>query len=191
GFYKRLRVSLESRTAEDPKARADLAMAHHRMATLSGRLGSPEDAWVAFREAIALREDLVRDESTVVRHRRDLADSYDEYAWLLFGAGKSAEGVQAYRRAIELLEPLARGTPRGDAKVGLARVLHRLGYQQSNVARFDEALEAFRKELDIQQELARDHPEVPEYRTRLAVTLRHIGGCHSLSGRPVEALEAY
>jgi serine/threonine-protein kinase len=191
GFYKRLRASLEGRTAEAPTARADLAMTYHRMATLSGRLGSPEDAWEAFRKAIALREELLRDEATVVRHRRDLADSYAEYAWLLFGAGKSAEGVQAYRRAIELLEPLARGTPGGDAKAGLALVLHRFGGQQSAVGRVDEALEAFGREFVIRKELARDHPEVPEYRHTLAVALRLVGDCHSLSGRPVEALEAY
>ena len=56
GFYKRLRASLEERTVEDPKTRADLAMAYHRMATISGRLGAHDEAREAFRVAIALRE---------------------------------------------------------------------------------------------------------------------------------------
>src|SRR5262249_18364339 len=88
GFYKRLRASLEERAVEDPKTRADLAVAYHRMATISDRLGAHDEARAAFHRAIALRESLVRDEPGVVQHRLDLAGSYGECGRTLCGTGR-------------------------------------------------------------------------------------------------------
>src|SRR5262249_9267047 len=144
GFYKRLRASLEERTVEDPKTRADLAMAYHRMATISGRLGAHDEARNAFRRAIELREGLVGDEPRDVQHRRDLADSYAESGRSLCDTGRSTEGLGAYRRAIELWEQLTRESPGPDASVGLARTLYSwLGFCHIHAQRWDEALKVF------------------------------------------------
>jgi tetratricopeptide (TPR) repeat protein len=191
GFYKRLRASLEGRTVEGPKARAELAMTYHRMATISGRLSAHDEAREAFRAAIALREGLVRDEPGVVEHVRDLAGSYTESGVSLCNMGRSTEGLEAYRRAIELWEQLAHESSGTDGAVGLSRTLHHLGYYHIQARRTDEALKAFRRALEIREKLTRDHPEVPKYRAGLATTLRIMGGCYSLSGRPAEALEIY
>src|SRR5262249_38789926 len=78
-FYQRLRASLAERAVEDTKTRADLAMANDRMATISNRLGAHDEVREAFRKAIALREDLMRDQPALVQHRRDLAGSYTEF----------------------------------------------------------------------------------------------------------------
>jgi serine/threonine-protein kinase len=191
GFYKRLRASLEERTVEGPKARADLGMAYHRMASVSDRLGAHDEARQAFRAAIALRGGLVRDQPAVVQHRRDLADSYAESGRSLCDTGRSTEGLGAYRRAIELWEQLARESPGTDAAIGLSRTFHSLGYCHVHAGRTDEALRVFRRALEIRERLTRDHPEVPQYRVDLAATLRIMGGCYSLSDRSAEAIEAY
>src|SRR5262249_42884262 len=102
GFYKRLRESLEEHAVDDPKTRADLAMAYHRMAAISGRLGAHDEARQAFRATISLREGLVRDEPGVVEHVRNLAGGYAESGRALCNTGRSTEGLGAYRRAIEL-----------------------------------------------------------------------------------------
>jgi serine/threonine-protein kinase len=191
GFYKRLRASLEERTVEGPKARADLGMAYHRMAILSGRLGAHDEAREAFRAAIVLREGLLRDDPGAVERQRDLADSYAESGKSLCDTRRSTEGLEAYRRAIELWEQLARKSPGTDAAVGLARTLYFLGYCHISGGQLDEALRVFQRALEIRERLTRDHPEVPQYRVDLAATLRIVGGCHSLSGRSALALEAY
>jgi serine/threonine-protein kinase len=190
GFYKRLRASLEERAVEDPKTRGDLAMAYHRMAAISDRLGAHDEARNAFRRAIELREGLVRDEPRDVQHRRDLADSYAESGRSLCDTGRSTEGLGAYRRAIELWEQLTRESPGPDASVGLARTLNSLGFCHIHAQRWDEALKVFGRALEIRERLTRDHPEVPRYRVDLAATLRIIGGRYYYSGRPAEALEA-
>jgi serine/threonine-protein kinase len=191
GFYKRLRSSLEGRSLEVPNARADLAMAYQRMATLSRRLGAFDDAQDAFRRAIAFGEALVVDEPTVVRHRRDLAASHAESGSLLFEIGRNDEGLRAYRRAISLWKQLARESPGPDGAVGLARTFHSLGYCYTHAGRLEQALEVFGQALAIRETLARDHPDAPQYRVDLAATLRIMGGCYSLAGRPREGVEAY
>jgi tetratricopeptide (TPR) repeat protein len=191
GFYKRLRASLEERAAEDPRTRADLAMAYHRMATISGRLGAHDEAREAFREAIALREGLVRDEPGVVEHVRDLADSHAESGKSLCDTGRNTEGLTAYGRAIECWEQLARKSSGDVAAVGLSRTLYSLGYSHTHARHLDEALSVFRRAHEIRERLARDHPEIPQYREDLAATLRIMGGCYSLLGKTAEAMEAY
>jgi serine/threonine-protein kinase len=191
GFYKRLRASLEERAVEDPKTRADLAMAYHRMAAISDRLGARDEARAAFHRAIALWEGLVRVEPSVFQHRRDLAVSYAESGRNLFGTGRSTEGLEAYRLAIALWEQLTRETPGPEASVGLARTLYSLGYRHTHADRPDQALEVFRKALEIRERLTRDYPDVSQHRADLAATLRIMGGCFSLLGRETEALEAY
>jgi serine/threonine-protein kinase len=191
GFYKRLRASLESRTVEGPKARSELAMAYQRMATISDRLSAHDEAREAFRAAIALREGLVRDEPGVVQHLRDLAGSYTESGVSLCNMGRSTDGLEAYRRAIELWEQLAHESHGTVGAVGLSRTLHHLGYYHVRARRRDEALKVFRRAIEIREKLTRDHPAVPQYRADLAATLRIMGGCYSLSGRRAEALEIY
>jgi serine/threonine-protein kinase len=191
GFYKRLRASLEKRAMEDAKTRADLAMAYHRMATISGRLGAHDEAREAFGRAIALRARLVRDEPRVVQHVRDLASSYAESGGSLCGAGRSAEGLDAYGTAVALWERLTREYPGLDASASLGRTLNALGHWLVDAGSVDQALEVYRRAHEIWGKLAREHPEVPQYRAELAATLRKIGGCHALSGRSNEALEAY
>jgi serine/threonine-protein kinase len=191
GFYKRLRSSLEGRKVEGPKARADLGMAYHRMAIISGRLGALDDAREAFCAAIGLRESLVRDEPGAMEHLRDLAGSYAEFGKSLCDTGRSTEGLGAYGRAIALWEQVIRESPGTDASVGLARTLCSLGYSHIPTGRLDEALQVFRQALEIREKLTRDHPEVPQFRADLAATLRIMGGCHSLASRSAEALGAY
>jgi serine/threonine-protein kinase len=191
GFYKRLRASLEERAVEDPKARGDLAMAYHRMAAISDRLGAHDEARNAFRRAIELREGLARDEPRDVQHRRDRADSYAKFGRSLCDTGRTTEGLGAYRRAIELWEQLTRDSPGPDASVGLARTLYSLGFSHIHAQHRDEALKAFERALEIRERLTRDHPEVPQYRVDLAATLRIIGGRYHYSGRQAEALEAF
>jgi serine/threonine-protein kinase len=191
GFYKRLRASLEERAVEGPKTRGDLAMAYHRMAAISGRLGAHDEARNAFRRAIELREGLVRDEPRDDQRRRDLADSYAESGRSLCKTGRSTEALGAYRRAIELWEQLTRESPGTNASVGLARTLYLLGFCHIHAQRRDEALKVFGRALEIRERLTHDHPEVPQYRVDLAHTLRIIGGRYFYSGRPAESLEAF
>jgi serine/threonine-protein kinase len=190
-FYKRLRASLEGRTVEGPKARADLGMAYHRMAILSERLGAHDEAREAFGKAISLRERLVRDEPDVAKHTRDLAGSYAESGASLCNGGRYAQGVTAYRRAIELCEKQARATSGADAAVALSRTLHALGRCHTRAGRMDEALKEYGRALEIRETLTRDHPEVPQYRADLAATLRLMAGVYSMSGRDAEAQQAY
>jgi serine/threonine-protein kinase len=191
GFYKRLRASLEGHTVDAPKARTELAMAYHRMASISGRLGAHDEARNAFRRAVELREGLVRDEPRDVQHRRDLADSYAESGRSLCDNGRSTEGLEAFRRAIEIWEQLTRESPGPAAPDGLARTLDSLGYCHIHARRWDEALKVFGRALEFRERLTRDYPEVPRYRVDLAATLRIIAGRYFYSGRPAEALEAF
>jgi tetratricopeptide (TPR) repeat protein len=191
GFYKRLQASLENRTVDDSKSRANLATTYHRMATVSEQLGQLDEARAAYRKAIDLGESLVHDEPTVVPFRSGLAESYADFGDLLCGAGQRALGLEAFRRAIGLWEEIARSTQGVDAQAGLARTLASLGYRHLHANQIRQALEAFGRVYAIHEKLAHDHPDVPQHRADLAETLRIIGGCHAIASRPDAALEAF
>jgi serine/threonine-protein kinase len=113
-FYERLRTSLEGET--DRASRASLAEALFDAGDLYGKVDAPQRALEAHREALALREGLLRERPGDPEERRDVGRSHLAVASVLGSLVRVAEARAEVRRARDVLGPLARERP-GDGGV--------------------------------------------------------------------------
>jgi tetratricopeptide (TPR) repeat protein len=109
---------------------------------------------------------------------------------LLYYLGHDADGEQAARRGVETLESLLKSVGNGPGTGlyrealadGLTELAHTLGtagvwnsLSFGGLNRPDEAEAADRRAVEIWEKLAADFPAVPEYRHRLARSIRGLG----------------
>ena len=102
--------------------------------------GELEQAEVAYRRAMQLLEDLVKEFPTVPRHREALARAYNSLALIEKDEGRLADAETHLRLELPLVDRLASDFPdRPEHSRELARTLMNLGNVMSNLNHRDEA----------------------------------------------------
>jgi serine/threonine-protein kinase len=193
--YRRAQDLYGSLVADFPRApeyRSQLAKCHSNLGTLLSNI-RPEEAGVAFGEALAVQKQLVAEFPGTPEYRISLAATYNDLGLLLRDIRGPKEAKAAYDDALALLKQLADEFPT------VTQYRRRLAASQDNRAtllndmgRPEEAEAAYRDALAIRRGLVADSPPVPQQRLELARTLRHLGIVLFRSlRRPKEAEAAY
>jgi serine/threonine-protein kinase len=130
--------------------------------------------------------------STDLAVRREKGQAYHHMGDILRKLGRQDEAEKAYRRAIELLDHLAREAPReGRYRHELAHAHNRLGIVLAATGRRVEAEAEYERALDLQEPLAAWDPRRAEYRHYLAKTYKNRADLLESSGRHKEAEASY
>jgi serine/threonine protein kinase/tetratricopeptide (TPR) repeat protein len=187
--------ALRRAIALDPR----LSQAHYQLGNAYTNIGHHEEAIASIREALRLDPSNAGAHSALGRAYWYGNGQFDEgivelehavrlnpeagYAWLQLSllyslTGRSEEGEQAARRAVELQERTVSGTE-GLQVVGAHS---RLGYALYRQGRFDEAIEAFERELAFLA--SSDHA----LRQRMTIEVQQkLGAAYFRKGNRVEA----
>jgi serine/threonine protein kinase/tetratricopeptide (TPR) repeat protein len=174
---------------DDPGLRAELALAHTRVAALTAVVGSKTEALAAYRRALALYQELHAARPDDVGLKAALARVYNRMG-ILQGETRG-HPEETYRRSLALLEALAVAHPdRTEFRADLAAVYTNLGNTYRGMGRPDEALALYRRQLEISEELARARPGDPAVLHSLSVGYRNLGALQSTLGQAAEALKS-
>ncbi|HBI42807.1 MAG TPA: hypothetical protein DDY78_08105, partial [Planctomycetales bacterium] len=152
----------------------DLATCVNNLGQLLKSAGRTPEAEQALREALGLRQKLA-DEQHDEEDRRELATVADNLGVLLLGEGRYAEADTLLQQSVGLFDELAAASTEPAYQQNLARGRNNLGLLLAAVGRPDEAEQTFRQALDVLSGLAKNYPNVPDYRQELAVSYNHLG----------------
>jgi len=182
-------ADLAAEFPREPRYRQDLAACLNNRGQLLKDAGRTPEAEASFREALALRQELV-DEGGAEDDRRELAAVGNNLGNLLLAEGRYAEAESVLRDSVRLRTQLADASSDPAYRLDLARGLDNLGALLAAVGRQDDAEQAVRQAIDLLTRLQADHPDVPDYRQELAVGYNHLGNLWR-DVNPAKAEKAY
>jgi serine/threonine protein kinase len=174
-FYRKLRDQLQGeRNARGESSLIQLATASQLLARFTGEVGDREGALRAYREALDIGEQLVREHPAAPQYRTDLAEMHKRIAALEKDAGRPDEAVASYRRAIAIEQALTEANPWGTSYLrALGGSYQSLGDMQSKLWP-DEALASYGQALAIRARLAKENPPLPDDQSGLGATLNNM-----------------
>jgi serine/threonine protein kinase len=160
----------------DPRLQRELAAAYLRTGQITDLIDSPEQALPSLRKALALYEQLERDDPEDLAVQRGLADAEAALAWPLSRRKGITEALQLYERATARGEKLARAQlDNPKASHDLAVSYNHKALLLSDMSKPNEAQESYDRALALLKKLTDDHPDVAEYRITLAGVYSNIG----------------
>jgi tetratricopeptide (TPR) repeat protein len=180
--------------------RDDPAKADHRrqLAALCRRQGAyfrahsrAAEAEAPLREAVALCEQLVKDDPDNVVDCSALAESYSNLGYLFHYVliRRWHEAETAYRQALTIQEDVVRRAPANpDYRNVLGRMCRDLGKICMLDRRTEESERAYKRGIDVQTSLARDHPNTSSYQMVLTSLYKELGVVYDTTGRLADAL---
>jgi eukaryotic-like serine/threonine-protein kinase len=163
-----------------------VAKAQTNLGILLDLVGRPNEAELAYRAAVEIKEALIAEAPSVLAHRNGLFKTLYHLGHHLSddpkGQGRPQEAEAAYRRALELCETLAADAPSvREYRLGLAATLDSLGLLLQG-SRLAEAEHSGRRAAKVIEALAADEPndfevcrDAGAYVHNLAETLRKRG----------------
>jgi tetratricopeptide (TPR) repeat protein len=157
-----------------PRLREQTARAYVRVGNLQQKLGKYADAEAAYKRAIPLCEELVREFPDAPAHRKTLAACLNGQGILWDQTGLREAAMRAYGRARDLLAPLA--TPNNPSyQDDLASFLSNLASVLDGLGRLDETERAYNQVLEVRLQLCDRFPTVTAYQHGLAIAYRNRG----------------
>ncbi len=174
---------------DDPALRADLALAHSKIADVTEQLGSNDDAIEAHRAALRIWRQLVADNGTG-EDRRKLALCSNNLALACQRAGRVDEARDAFQEAIDLQEQLASGTSGSHVLQELALTYGNFGQLQSETGQASEAKQLFRRAIQLQEQLTDAQSDDPQRLRSTAAAYNNLGGL-LLPDDPAAAIDLY
>jgi tetratricopeptide (TPR) repeat protein len=168
--------------------RSDLALSYNNLAAIRGHLGKHDDAIAAFRRAVELQEQLVRQAPGVVQFRSDLAITWNNLAQALARQKQSHDSNEAYDRAQELFTELVNDYP-SDIRYqsSLAGVLNNQGMACELAGDLDAALAEYRDAIEHQKVAVDQAPQNSQYREFLSKHYVNCGRTLRLMDRNADA----
>ncbi len=165
----------ESPADESATARSDLALSCNNLAAILGHRSKDADAIAAFRRAVELQEQLVRQAPGVLQYRSDLAITWNNLAQALARENNTSEAERAYERAEELFAELVADFPRDIRyRSSLAGVLNNRGMASELAGDLKSALTAYQQAIEHQRIAVEQAPQQTQYREFLS---KHYFNC--------------
>jgi serine/threonine-protein kinase len=181
-FYRRLQAALEQE--RDRRGRADLAKAYFQVAEISARIGSNGEAVASYRESLALREVLAREERNSASHRRELALCLDRIGRLLYQMGTPVEATGALERAIAVQSQLVAEDPTNEIhREDLAETYYELGRLRFYHGQSGASIQPYEQSLDVLRSLGGKRGPL-HIRARMARDYADLGMCQMSRDRP-------
>jgi tetratricopeptide (TPR) repeat protein/predicted Ser/Thr protein kinase len=141
------------------------------------------------RRAVAIWQKLADAHPTVPAFRSNLAGVLHNMAGALRSQGRQAEALALFEQARSHSEAAVRAD--GDQlhyQVNLANHLDAIGGLLADTGRLAEAMDSYRRTLEVRQKLADQNPGVPFFRSRLAATQHNMAQAMRKKGDNAEAL---
>ena len=191
-FFRALRDRLQVDRDTRPESLARLANACLELGQLTGEIGDKQDAVTAYKESLAILQQLADSNPTITSFQESLAAYHLNVGPLLTVTGNRAEAMKGYERALAIFQKLADANPTVTTyQHGLAGCQHSIANLLFESGKPAEALLAFERALVIQQKLARSNPTDTDLQDNLARRHHNIGHLLSTTGKPAEAMSAY
>jgi serine/threonine protein kinase/tetratricopeptide (TPR) repeat protein len=190
-FFRELRDRLQADQDTQPESLARLAQASFDLGNLTGAIGDTQDALVAHRESLAIRQKLADANPSVVEYQHNLAASHYSIGKFLRETGKPAEAQKALESALALYRQLVDAHPTvTDFQDRLGRNHLLRGLVLEDTGKFAEATKAYESALAVYQKLVDAHPNVAEFQSGLAGSHNNIGVLLGATEKRAEALKA-
>jgi serine/threonine protein kinase/tetratricopeptide (TPR) repeat protein len=178
-------------TSAEPAVRFETARAFRRMAEIQHRLGQPQQAEEAFRQAVDRLQAMASETPEEPKYKSELAGTLHQLGVLLGDTGRYNDEEQVHRRALAIEQQLAADSSGNiEYRRALGRAHWYLGQALAHLRRREEAVESFRTALALQRRLAEELPSVAEHQHDLAQTQLRLGLTLGYLGRLDEHREA-
>jgi tetratricopeptide (TPR) repeat protein len=191
-----LAAALEAESPTDA-VRVVHAFGYNGIGFVLNGMGKPAEALDAYRKALTLYQRLPEfgqfdDPGQGLKFGLQLqAGVYMSIGWGLHQMGKSADGIESSRKALAILEKLARDYPANATVQSYLAMSHSdIGVLLGRSGKLKEATASFHQAAAIQQKLLDASPAVTEYQMGLATSYNNLGSVCNDSGNPVEGLPA-
>ena len=159
----------------EPRVREQTGQTYARMARISLAAGRTDESAKHAQAGVNLFEALAAQFPDRPQYRDDLAEAYIFLGHSRVLNADFAGGLEAYRKAADIADALAREHPAVPAYQATAAECHRsLGYYFT-VSRASEGEAHFQEALRLAEQLHTAHPQSPEYRALLASVLGAYG----------------
>jgi tetratricopeptide (TPR) repeat protein/serine/threonine protein kinase len=197
-FLKKLlgfHAAFAAANADDPEDRVSQAAGYYRVGRIRFKLGELKEAEAAFRDALAIQNQLANEFPDRPDIRHDLALTYHYLGMTLRTTGRLMEAADAWREAVTLGKQLVVESTRGDFAHDLAASEFSLGNElfslySPQLFRVDspqEAEELFRDALALNQKLADANPDEAKYPFGAVMSQRALARLLNQTNRPEEA----
>ena len=155
-------------------------------------LGRLAQADPELRQAVALGEQLARQDPTNPPLQRDLSVSHNKVGDVQRAQGDLVGALASFRKSMEITEQLARQDPTNAAwQRDLSVSLDRLGDVQMAQGDLAGALASFRKDMEITEQLARQDPTNAERQRDVSTSHQRLGDVQLAQGDLVGALSSF
>jgi serine/threonine protein kinase/tetratricopeptide (TPR) repeat protein len=176
----------------DAAVRRETGRAHGRLGEIYFLLGRHAESERAYRQAIALHEELAAEFAAVPDCRQAEAKYRQALATVLRFAGRLAEAEQAGREALALLEKLAADFPdAAELRYDLAKHNDYLGTTLREAGKVHEAEQAHRRALALWEDLPADFQGRPECQARRAGNQHYLAMALVTLNQHAQAEQAY
>jgi tetratricopeptide (TPR) repeat protein len=187
-LFEELAATEEDNQANSAATRGDLALSYNNLAAIRGHLGKHNEAITAFRRAVELQEQLVRQAPGVVQFRSDLAITWNNLAQALARQEESHESNRAYDEAQRLFTDLVKDYPQDIRyQSSLAGVLNNRGMARELAGDLDAALAEYRDAIKHQTVAVQESPQNSQYREFLSKHYVNCGRTLRLMDRQADA----
>ena len=193
----RAALAIQEKLAEEnpamPDFRSSLAAFHNDLGALLVETTSrTREAEAEYRTALAIRRRLVKEHPAVTAYLRGLAQSFENFAGLLFTTGRIQEAIAEYRTTRDLYQQLVATSPAVSGYRGsLANSHSTLGTVLIQAGLLPEAEAELHIALGLLEQLAKDNPMIIEFRFQLGYCHNSLGFLLSQSGKLSEAVAEY
>jgi serine/threonine-protein kinase len=175
-FFRALRERLQADRDTRSDSLARLAAASLDLGELTNEIGDKQDALAAFRESLAISQELVTNHPAVAEYQHDLARSHHYLAMLLNATGQPETAQREFRQALAIEQKLAEAHPEiTQYQQDLAASRNNLGIVLLTAGQPEAARREYEQALAIRQKLADAHPSVTEYQSDLVASHNNLG----------------
>ncbi len=176
------------RYGNDPTARAEMAAAYSRVASINREIGSQEQSLLAYRRAMSIFEELAANMPSNSEYQLQFAKACMSLGRIQTETSRQKEAESTYKRAVEVFAKLIGDEAnRRPVQSGLAQAYAGLGRAQVMMDRFTEAMPFYAKSRDLFEPLVRENPTNLEYRNGVGWAYTNLGYTHQATGRTAEA----
>ena len=177
---------------DDPKQLADLAEACFKVAFINREIGSEDEALRAGERALALAEQVWREDARSSEAQERLAKILNELGAVRRNLGVMGAALSDLSRARDLFVTLSRGHPTAPShRHQLALTYNRMGIIQSETGEMAAALKSYGAAQEIAEPLVVAYPGEIKSRALLGTVVNNIGLLRERIDDPKGALRGY